>query len=666
MSSVRDSDIGPEKTAEAARSRKRVRGALWAVIFLGLAASLYSAAMRWRTETRNRAVEIVLDFAEVREVAAAEGRTVGDALRRFRKAGVSSIAIQEDTIAGLIEQRRAEVMAARDSSHFNLSVAGPETVKQVLGALKAKVPAGFEADTSDPTAAFLQVKAPLNAVRTLGVGLDPRSVAAVRGAGLGIVGRVFNFDSVTPANIQWTLENLKASGAHSVLFAGEDVLGYKSYLLDDPEKPGRASTASLLKNLKLTVALVEFSKMKGMETLAKPDAENVIRLHALTGAEMANAEIPATIQRYLLAARERNIRQLFVHLFLNESPILETNAKLIEDIVTGLDRGGLTPEIAHGYAPLSTPLWNRALIGVGIAAAWLLLLESVTGSLRGGFGIAGAIGAVLLVALPCVPLSLGVKVAALAAACIYPSLALLYTDLLSPRHHVRFPVGVALGRFFVISAITGCGIAAIIGLLSDRLFLIKADAFMGIKGAQIVPLALVFMVVALNLRADAYRTFRQAAIDLRNRLMDIAAQPIRYWQIIVLAAALIAVALLLARSGNDPGIGVSPLELKFRAILDRFLFARPRFKEFLIGHPALMLALIFGVQGRRQWAIPLFLVGMIGQVSLLNTFCHLHTPLLVGVWRALLGLGIGVVIGLAVYAAGFGLRISGFGKDRVR
>jgi hypothetical protein len=54
----------------------------------------------------------------------------------------------------------------------------------------------------------------------------------------------------------------------------------------------------------------------------------------------------------------------------------------------------------------------------------------------------------------------------------------------------------------------------------------------------------------------------------------------------------------------------------------------------LIGHPALILSFVLAARGRRSWAFPLFLVGAIGQVSLLNTFCHLHTPLVASLWRA--------------------------------
>jgi hypothetical protein len=42
-------------------------------------------------------------------------------------------------------------------------------------------------------------------------------------------------------------------------------------------------------------------------------------------------------------------------------------------------------------------------------------------------------------------------------------------------------------------------------------------------------------------------------------------------------------------------------------------------------------------------------VGSIGQVSLLNTFCHIHTPLIISLWRDALGLVIGAALGGALF-----------------
>jgi hypothetical protein len=86
--------------------------------------------------------------------------------------------------------------------------------------------------------------------------------------------------------------------------------------------------------------------------------------------------------------------------------------------------------------------------------------------------------------------------------------------------------------------------------------------------------------------------------------------------------------------------------MTLRSLLDRFM-VRPRTKEFLIGHPALVATLVLAARGAgRSWLLPLVLVGAIGQVSMVNSFCHLHTPLALTIARTFNGLWIGVLLGL--------------------
>ena len=40
------------------------------------------------------------------------------------------------------------------------------------------------------------------------------------------------------------------------------------------------------------------------------------------------------------------------------------------------------------------------------------------------------------------------------------------------------------------------------------------------------------------------------------------------------------------------------------------------------------------------------MVGLIGQISLINTYAHLHTPLMVSILRTANGLWIGILIGV--------------------
>ena len=80
-----------------------------------------------------------------------------------------------------------------------------------------------------------------------------------------------------------------------------------------------------------------------------------------------------------------------------------------------------------------------------------------------------------------------------------------------------------------------------------------------------------------------------------------------------------------------------------RALLSDY-FARPRFKE-LIGHPLAVLALLNPHWPR--WLRGLLLtVGVVALSSILNSFAHYHTPLLVSLERTLVALVLGFILGL--------------------
>ncbi|MBC8102119.1 MAG: hypothetical protein H7Z41_05975, partial [Cytophagales bacterium] len=341
-------------------------------------------------------------------------------------------------------------------------------------------------------------------------------------------------------------------------------------------------------------------------------------------------------------------------LFLDEPEALAKNVQYVQKIVLGLKRGGLAIGAAHGYPPLHTSWRVRGLIGLGLAAGWLLLLDAVTGLFSSGrpgplVGALGAVVAVGLVALPLAPSLMGIKLAALASACLFPSLALLRKDALRPAPPGQSPLIVAMMRFAAACVITAIGIAFIVGLLADQPFLLKIDTFIGIKPAKLIPVLAVAVIYSLALRADGRRTWKQALVGAKDRILRLGTQPILLWQLAVAILAFAVLAVLVMRAGNDPGVGVSGVELKIRGLLDRLLPARPRFQEFLVGHPALILSFVLAARGQRTWAFPLFLVGAIGQVSLLNTFCHLHTPLPTSLWRAGIGIGIGIVVALTLY-----------------
>jgi hypothetical protein len=220
------------------------------------------------------------------------------------------------------------------------------------------------------------------------------------------------------------------------------------------------------------------------------------------------------------------------------------------------------------------------------------------------------------------------------------------------EEHLAMPVGAAavgaLKGIVVASLITAAGIAQVVGLLSMRTFMLKANQFLGIKAAHAIPIliiggAAIFGLPRLN------GTWRKELLALKERAAAFFGEPMRVGQLLLALTALAVLLMIVARTGNEPGVGVSGVELKFRSLLDRALPVRPRTKEFLLGHPAFIMGLAFWLRGRRKIALPLFVVGVIGQVSILNTFCHIHTPLVLSLIRDLTGLVVGTVIGLALF-----------------
>src|SRR5690606_27863955 len=98
----------------------------------------------------------------------------------------------------------------------------------------------------------------------------------------------------------------------------------------------------------------------------------------------------------------------------------------------------------------------------------------------------------------------------------------------------------------------------------------------------------------------------------------------------------------ISRTGNSGQ--VSSFEMIIRRWLESTTGVRPRFKEFTLGHPPLLLGLFLALRYRASWL--LIIIGTLGQLTMVSTFTHLHSPLIISIIRTALGLGLGLIIGL--------------------
>jgi hypothetical protein len=187
-----------------------------------------------------------------------------------------------------------------------------------------------------------------------------------------------------------------------------------------------------------------------------------------------------------------------------------------------------------------------------------------------------------------------------------------------------------------MSAVSALGGFMVAALLAEWPFMMEIRAFVGVKLLIVLPVLLIGLAVAAA---------QAGAEGVWPRVREWLRQPLRLEYAILVVVIGAAALFALGRTGNTGLPALGGLEVKVRTVLARVLVARPRTKEFLIGHPAMMLAIALAMLGARRWVLPAAMVGAAGQTDLVDSFSHIHTPLIYIVERTVYALVIGSLIG---------------------
>ena len=122
--------------------------------------------------------------------------------------------------------------------------------------------------------------------------------------------------------------------------------------------------------------------------------------------------------------------------------------------------------------------------------------------------------------------------------------------------------------------------------------------------------------------------------------------PITFYGLLIFFAVFFIMILYVFRSGNY--FQIWQVEALIRDGLQEAFIVRPRFKEFLIGYPALILGAWLAFYKGRDFLWLLNGLGVIGLSSFINSFCHFHTPVLISLYRSMIGLFLGVLVAIMV------------------
>lgn len=588
---------------------------MWAAALVCAVLSLFSISKRHQVEHANRSVALAVEMENIQALAAAQGVPVSQALKALKQQGLQAVVLSEESVAQLISEGRASEINGR------LAVSDPAVAPRVERGLKLRIPGG------DP---FSQ---PTWIVRTAAIGLGPEEAQEIRGAGLMIIARCSNVIGATPEYIEGTLNWAHELGAQVFLPQGDQVLGRREEL---------KSTVETLQKLGMLYATPEFAKISGDESVVGMAPDSVVRLHAAQSTELDRMTLADAVERYSKAARERNMRILLVRpmSLAGDQPVADFGTFLGEIRAAVQSEGGMMAPPAP-FKDSGIPKWLPVLIAltavpvvywIGLAFPAVIVYKPFSSTAVKPWAWIFA-GLMLLLAVASVTKT-GAKLGAFAASMAFPTAALLSLD----ARKLRSP----LIDFLITSLFSWVGGLAVAGMLNGLPYFVRAETFPGVKASVFLPL----LIVAL------YYFFRLTRAGQQIQ------SPIT-WRAAVIGMLLLgALAFMIARTGNDAAAGVSPLELQFRNLLDRILIVRPRTKEFLIGHPALIvgIGLLMMAKAREEQSDRLGIVatlaimlGAMGQTSMVNTMCHLHTPVFLSLARIAEGLVLGSIIGLALW-----------------
>jgi hypothetical protein len=418
------------------------------------------------------------------------------------------------------------------------------------------------------------------------------------------------------ASLAWLKKNYPLISC--VIPAGQIVAGY----------PQVAPIASALKSARIPIAQAEFVRQIGAPALFSAMKPNILPLHSLVRDELISRAMTReqVIERMVRAVHERSIRIVLMRPY--ELYSAGRLPLLLEDL--GRIQSAL---VARGYSlgwPRTIPLFSASIFAaLGVAMVFVACFwfharryTAYKAKRTTRLEVAAILLCTIAIGVAAWKISLVSRLmGGLCAALVATEATLWALD------HYGKPFASLLAGLLIVFA-GGLGIAAFYGTTGAML---RLTPFSGVKLTLLLPPVLILA-----------NDFKQRVHP--ESLSEIMSRPSLWGELLLVGFLFAAAVLLTVRSDN--AAFVPGWEVRFRDLLERVLWVRPRTKEFLVGYPCLV---IYHALIRRGWAAhyrEVFRLGAsMAYASALNTFCHFHTLLPLSVVRVVNGWWLGLLVG---------------------
>ena len=647
------------------------------LIVIGLFASLFINIQRHQVEVRNNTIELIVDYEDLVALAECDGVPVEEVMKQAREAGITSLAVYETTFKKLNVNGKTTAVNGSDilTSYYTGTMTDPnwrklveegtikgtdiyvtghhaQTFKEVYEDLVRRLGKDRVTALNVGGSTVLAVKAQFEALEKMDLGMPTDEMEAVNKGGFYVLARPTNYNRCTEEDVDAffnRIDNYKVSG---IVFSGSQALG----------APACSDyTAKKMAERDLTLGMIEgvtqlqFFQQDGMLDIAKANDYHSARLYSIPKDEQKKMKINDCVERWSNTDAERNIRFNLLKIFDKPAPgmtLLETNMNYFGAVRDRLVADGYTIGRAGVFDHFYPAGWLRALVMIGVVAACVLYLCLIIPGFKSKY-IYGLLILGIIVAAGPVIMGHGNKirlVASLLSANVFPAIAVIWQldrfRAKSPDEQASLVRIMATG----VIALFTCGIMSYVGAsylsgsLADTEYLLEVNIFRGIKLTFILPIILV--AIAFLQRFDVFDGKMDDTEGFMDQFRKMLDMPVKVKSLLILLLVLVAGVVFVARSGHTMGMPVSATELKFRAFLEQVMYARPRSKELLIGHPAFMLAVMGWF---RKWPTMLLfamvLVATIGQGSMVETFAHMRSPVFMSFARGIGGIVLGAVVG---------------------
>lgn len=594
---------------------------------------------RVQIEESNKSIETIVPYkTTVDWMIEDPSLTLEQILTDFKNEGVQSISLEPDTVSSLERKRLiTAVSTSRMQEYLLLTQQDPLEAPFTRPGLFIhsnasydfeKVTEGYFEQQHTFTMnddEYLFIPGNAGTILSTPVSYDQEVIKTVLDADMMVIPRIGNYsEEAQLERVKEDLLAIKQPGIDKVLFSGEEV-PFNS----DPD--GLKKFGEQLNTAGYEMLSIEFYSQKSFNQLAYLNDLNLVRLHSLLVTE---DNITESAEKIVRAAKERNLRAFFLNLdqkkYEQALPVLQSlQAEVDLDLPASFARGD-----SRTFEAFSVPLWQTAMALLGTITFLGLATQSVFQNKK--LTLAALSGLTVLALLYLViQQSIILKALALAVAIAAPIWSVLLKKEPQKKGYIVKSYAQAIG----ISAI---GIWLIVVLLSGNQYILGIDLFRGVSLIYILPIV---FVVAYVVWTNVKLLSKTKVGYWRNLIESILKASVIYWHIIVVAIISIIALYYFSRTGND---GQAPeIELQIRALLEQILYVRPRTKEFLIGFPLFVLALHIAKSYPKAYYF-LLIPGVIGFLSLVNTFTHLHIPLLISLLRSGYSIVFGLIIGLVL------------------